>query len=380
VETLSDKINAMDRNVFWALIAYTFAILFLYLLFLLLAPFGTSLIWAAVVGIATFPLYERLRDRFRGRDGAASAVMTLIVLLVFVLPTVGLVVLLAGEASDTYRILESAAQSGKVPGFDAIRVHPSVAPWVGRGESLLRTFGVDIGADLLPAAKRAVSSLLGFASGLLKNVFISLFNLLLMLVILFFIYRDGRRLEEEFWSVIPLPDEDKKTLKENLSRVLTAGVIGILGTCIVQGILGGIGFWIGGLPSPVLFGSLMAIAALVPFVGTALFWVPGGIYLLLAGKTAKGIFLLVWGVLVVGSADNVIRPLLIGGKADLPVSLMALGAIGGFAAFGLMGVVIGPVLLSLSLVLFAMYKARAFRAAEPAPTAEDPGGDGKGPV
>jgi len=370
----------MDRNVFWALIAYTFALLFLYLLFLLLAPFGTSLIWAAVIGIATFPLYERLRGRFRGRNGAASAVMTLLVLLVFVLPTVGLVGLLAGEAADTYRVLEAATGSGRIPGIDTLSAHPSVAPWVTRGESLLRSFGVDIGADLLPAAKRAVSSLLGFASGLLKNAFISLFNLLLMLVILFFIYRDGRRLEEGFWSVIPLPDENKKTLKENLSRVLTAGVIGILGTCIVQGFLGGIGFWIGGLPSPVLFGSLMAIAALVPFVGTALFWVPGGIYLLLAGKTAKGIFLLAWGVLVVGSADNVIRPLLIGGKADLPVSLMALGAIGGFAAFGLMGVVIGPVLLSLSLVLFTMYKARAHPAAEPAPPGEAPGGDGKGPV
>lgn len=374
------KISPMDTRVFWALVAYTFALLFLYLLYLLLAPFGTSLIWAAIVGIATFPLYERIRDRLHGRDGAASAVMTLLVLLVFVLPTVGLVVLLAGEASDAYRILESAAQSGKVPGFDSIRAHPSVAPWVARGESLLRGFGVDIGADLLPAAKQAVSSLLGFASGLLKNVFISLFNLLLMLVILFFIYRDGRRLEESFWSVIPLPGEDKKTLKENLSRVLTAGVIGILGTCIVQGILGGIGFWIGGLPSPVLFGSLMAVAALIPFVGTAFIWVPGGIYLLLAGKTAKGIFLLAWGVLVVGSADNVIRPLLIGGKADLPVSLMALGAIGGFAAFGLKGVVIGPVILSLSLVLFTMYKARARSAAVPAPPGEGSAGEGEGPA
>jgi predicted PurR-regulated permease PerM len=370
----------MDPKVFWALVAYTFALLFLYLLYQLLALFLTPLIWAAVIGIATFPFYEWLCRRFRGRDGAASAVMTLLVLLVFVLPMVGVVALLAGEASDTYRVLESAAQSGKVPGFDAIRVHPSVAHWVDRGESLLRSFNVDLGADLLPTAKQAVSSLLGYASGLLKNVFISLFNLLLMLVILFFIYRDGRRLEEEFWSIIPLPGEDKETLKENLSRVLTAGVTGILGTCIVQGILGGIGFWIGGLPSPVLFGSLMAISALIPFVGTALFWIPGGIYLLLAGKTAKGIFLLAWGVLVVGSADNVIRPLIIGGKAELPFSLMALGAIGGLAAFGLMGVVIGPVIISLSLVLFGMYKARAHPAAVSGPPGADPGGEGKGPV
>jgi predicted PurR-regulated permease PerM len=294
---------------------------------------------------------------------------------------VGVVALLAGEASDTYRVLESAAQSGRVPGFDAIRIHPSVAPWVERGESLLRSFNVDLRANLLPTAKQAVSSLLGFASGVLKNVFLTLLNLLLTLVILFFIYRDGRRLQEGFWAVVPLPGADKKILKENLSRVLTASVIGILGTCLVQGILGGIGFWIGGLPSPVLFGSLMAIAALVPFVGTALFWVPGGIYLLLAGKTAKGIFLLAWGALVVGSADNILRPLLIGEKAKLPFSLMALGAIGGLAAFGLMGVVIGPVILSLSLVLFGMYRARAHPAAEPAPPpGEESDGEGRGPV
>lgn len=372
--------DAMDRKVFWALVAYTVVLLCVYLLYLLLAPFGTAIVWAAIVGIATFPLYERLRGRFRGRDGTASAVMTLLVLLVLVLPAVGLVVLLAGEAADTYRVLEAAAQSGKVPGVDAVRAHPYLGPIVGRGESLLRGWNIDIAADLLPAAKQAISSLLGFASGILKNVFISLFNLVLMLVILFFVYRDGHRLQDEFWAVIPLPAEDKATLKENLSRVLTAGVIGILGTCLVQGLLGGIGFWIGGLPSPVLFGSLMAIAALVPFVGTALFWLPGGVYLLLAGKTAKGIFLLIWGVLVVGSADNLIRPLLIGGKAELPVSLMALGAIGGFAAFGLMGVVIGPVLLSLSLVFFAMYKARAHPSAESGPSGDDAGGQGGSPA
>ncbi len=367
----------MDAKVFWALVAYTFALLFLYLLYRLLAPFSVAIVWAAVIGIATFPLYERLRGRLRGRDGAASAVMTLVVLLVFVLPTVGLVALLAGEAASAYRYLESAAASGGITGLEALRSHPSVAPWIARMESLLRTLGLDIAKDLLPAAKQALSSLLGFAQGLLANAFISLFNLFMTLVLLFFVYRDGRRLQEEFWAVLPFPDAEKRTVKENLSRVLTAGVIGILGTCVAQGLLGGVGFWIAGLPSPVLFGSLMAVASLVPFVGTALFWLPGAAYLLVAGKTALGIFLLAWGALVVGSADNIVRPLLIGGKADLPFSLMALGAIGGFAAFGLMGVVIGPVILSLSIVLFGIYKSRMGAAATPDAPA---GGEGEGPA
>jgi len=368
--------DLMDTKVFWALVAYTFALLLLYLLYLLLAPFSVGFVWAAVIGVATFPLYEKLRGRLRGRDGAASAAMTLVVFLVVVLPTVGLVVLLVGEAADAYRYLESAAASGQVPKLGTFRAHPSIAPWVARAKSLLQPLNIDIEANLLPAAKQALSSLLVFARGLIADVFITFFNLVMTLVILFFIYKDGRRVQEEFWAALPFPDADKRALKESLSRVLTAGVVGILGTCLVQGLLGGIGFWIGGLPSPVLFGSLMAVASLVPFVGTALFWLPGGIYLLLAGSTAKGIFLLAWGIFVVGSADNVVRPLLIGGKADLPFSLMALGAIGGFAAFGLMGVVIGPVILSLSLALFGMYKARAHSAAATGPPAEKTGEDG----
>lgn len=363
--------NIMDRKVYWAILACALTLLFVYVLLLLFALFGSALIWAATLGVATYPLYEWIRGRFRGREGLASAVMTLLVLLVLVLPMVGLVVLLAGEVANAFRVLETAAGSGTIPGLDALRENPTVGPWVARGESLLRSVGIDIRADLLPAARQAVSSLLGFASGIVKNVFLSLFNLVLMLVILFFIYRDGTRLQETFWSVVPLPVEDKQALKENLSSVLTACVLGILGTCLIQGLLGGVGFWIAGLPSAVLFGSLMAIAALVPFVGTALFWFPGGVYLLLAGKVAKGIFLLAWGALVVGSSDNLIRPLLIGGKAALPFSLMFLGAIGGFAAFGLKGVVIGPVLLSLSLVLFSMYRARALSGGKSVPPAED---------
>lgn len=370
----------MDTKVLGALVAYTLGLLFLYLLYLLLSPFVTAIVWAAVVGTATFPLYEKLHGLFRGRGGVAAAVMTLLVFLVIVLPALGLVVLLAGEAADAYRYLESSAASGGITGFESLRAHPAVAPWIARADALLRALDIDVGKDLLPAAKQAVASLAGFARGLLANVFISLFNLLMTLIILFFIYRDGIRLQDEFWGALPIRDADKSALKENVSRVLTAGVIGIFGTCVVQGLLGGIAFWIAGLPSPVLFGSLMAVASLVPFVGTALFWLPGGIYLLVAGKTAKGIFLLAWGALVVGSADNVVRPLVIGGKADLPFSLMALGAIGGFAAFGLIGVVIGPVVLSLSLVFFGMYKARKAPPAVSGPPAQGPCGEGGNPA
>ncbi len=366
----------MDRRVLWALVAYTVFLLFFYLLYLILAPFGVSLIWAAVIGIATFPLYEKLLLRCRGRDGLASTVMITLVILVFVLPTVGIVVLLAGEAANAYKLLQEAGAGRGMSPFEALAVHPSVTPWIARAERLLQPLGVDISTDLIPAAKQAAASIMKFATGIVANVFISLLNLVVMLFVLFFIYKDGRRIERDFWDAMPLRDQDKAVLGEKLSTVLRAGIVGILGTCIIQGILGGIGFWIAGLPSPVLFGSVMAIAALVPFVGTALVWLPGGVYLLLAGKTAKGIFLLFWGFLAVGSADNIVRPLLIGGKAEMPVSVMALGAIGGFAAFGLIGVVVGPVIISLFLFFVEIRKTGAYIIPDPAPPSQGPGDEG----
>lgn len=365
---------------FWTLVVYTFALLFLYLLYLILAPFGVPLVWAAVIGVATLPLYEKLLLRFRGRDWLASLVMTLLVVLVFVLPMAGLVALLAGEAADAYKFLEAAGADRGVTALEGLAVHPSLTPWIDRAGLLLRPLGIDVTASLLPAARQAVASLLGFATGVAKNVFISILYLIVMLAVLFFIYKDGGRLEREFWDVMPLRDHDKSVLKEKLSRVLKAGIIGIFGTCLVQGLLGSIGFWIAGIRSPVLFGSLMAVAALIPFVGTALVWLPGAIYLFLAGKTAKGIFLLIWGVVAIGSADNIIRPLLIGGKGKMPVFVMALGAIGGLAAFGLVGVVVGPVLLSLFLSLFEISKAGAFGAREPVPPSPGTVDDGEKPA
>lgn len=176
----------MDRKVFWALVAYTFALLFLYLLYRILVPFSVPLVWAAVIGIATFPLYERLLQRFRGRDCLASMVMIVLVILVFVLPMAGLVVLLSGEAADAYKLLEEAGVGQGVI-IEKLAIHPSVTLWIGRAQRILRPLGVDVATSLLPAARQAIGSLLGIATDVAKNILISLLYLVAMLVVLFFI-------------------------------------------------------------------------------------------------------------------------------------------------------------------------------------------------
>jgi len=191
-----------------------------------------------------------------------------------------------------------------------------------------------------------------------KNFISFLVKLILTVITLFFIYKDWGHFQQEFWSIIPLKKADCDLLENTIKRILKAVIFGIVLTCLVQGVLGGIGFWFSGLPLPLLFGAIMALCALIPFVGTALVWLPAVCYLLLQGEVTKGIILLLWGLFIVGTIDNFIRPIFISSKAGTPVLLIALGALGGLVAFGPSGMVFGPVLLVLLRALYDIYKHR----------------------
>lgn len=341
----------MDPTLFRTLIAWSLALLLLALLGLIAAPFGSAFVLAAAIAVPTYPLHERIERALGGRKGRAAALSVLLLALVVVIPVASLLSLLAVEAAAGYRFLEEAAASGRIPGLVEILEYPAVAPLAARARELLDSFGVDLKANLLPAAKQALGLLVGFASGAIKNLFLFTVQLFLMLAVLFFLYRDGATLAERAWGLVPLPEDEKALVRGNLARTTTAVMVGIVGTSLLQGVLGGLGFWIGGLPSPILFGGVMAFASVIPFVGTALVWIPGAAYLLATGSPWGALFVAGWGLAVVGTADNFVRPLLISGSAGVPLPLVALGALGGFAALGVPGVIVGPLAVSLSLSL-----------------------------
>ncbi|KAF0219170.1 MAG: hypothetical protein FD174_2256 [Geobacteraceae bacterium] len=350
----------MDRKVFFALMAFSFVLFVLYLVYTILAPFFEPIGWAAVIGVLTFPLYKRLHKRFHGRDLLASGIMTPMVVLTMILPVVGLAFSLVQEATAAYRYLEEAAAGGGDAFLENLRHHPFIAPWVERLGPFIEPLGIDLQGTLIPALKKFASMVLEYATGIVRNFFVFAIKLLLMLITLFFVYRDGERILRQFWSVIPLSEAHKTHLAGTVQRVISAVIFGIFMTCLVQGVLGGIGFWVAGLHSPVLFGALMAICALIPVVGTALVWLPGAVYLLLQGEVLKGVGLIVWGVVAVGSIDNVIRPIFISGRSKIPVIIIALGVLGGVVSFGLLGVVMGPMVLALFIALFDLYREEMF--------------------
>ena len=342
----------MDRSLFTTLLAYTFALLLSYLLYSILSPFLATLVWAGAIGIITRPIYVKLLTFTKGRDIVASVVMTLAVVLAVILPMVGLVFAISRDASQAYQYLESAAVGGSPIIFSDILQHSLLAPWLERGRALTASLSLDLDAMILSAVKRGIAGMLNYSTGIVKNFFGFLFKLVLMVIFLFFIYKDGTRFLHRFWLVIAVREELRINIVETVKRVLGAVMYGIVLTCLVQGTLGGLGFWVAGIPSPLLFGVLMAICALIPMVGTALIWLPGALYLLMQGQTMAGLLLMTWGVVVVSGIDNVIRPLFISGKAKLHLLVIVLGVLGGLLAFGITGVVVGPIILALVIVFF----------------------------
>jgi len=343
----------MDRSLFFTLLAYTFALLLLYLLYLVLAPFLGTLVWAVSIGIITFPLYRRLLTRLGGRKNSAAALLTLAVLLVLVLPLVGLIFTLSQELAQAYQYLENAtAGSGGIFSLEGILRHRWIAPVVEWVKPLVGSFNFDLEKVLIPTAKQGAAHLLNYLTGIAKNFVGFLFKLFMMLIVLFFVYRDGAAFMRRFWQIISLREGLRQSIFDTLERVLGAVIYGIVLTCLVQGALGGLGFWVAGLPSPLLFGTLMAVCAIIPVVGTALIWLPGALYLLVQGEVLNGVLLIAWGVVAVSSIDNVIRPIFISGRAKLPILLVAIGGLGGLVAMGITGIIAGPVILALFQVFF----------------------------
>jgi predicted PurR-regulated permease PerM len=351
----------VDRKLFVTLSAFTGLLIILYLLYLILDPFLLALGWAAVIAIATFPIYRRL-EAWLGAGGVrAPGLMTLGVFLVIVVPTVVLVGLLVQELLHLQGMIE--VKAGGQAFAERVLHDPRIAAWMDRAEALAAQANIDLRAAAVTAAKSTVAFLLGAVTTVVKNVFFFLFQILLVLLALFFLYRDGREVDRAFWSLLTLPARRRDELRDTVENMVAAVVLGVLVTASVQALLLGLGFWVAGLQSPVLFGALALVAAMVPVVGVLLVWGPAAVYLAITADVTTTVLFVLWNALVVGGIDNVLRPMLVSGRTGLPLPLMLLGALGGLAAFGFLGLVLGPLVIALFIGVFQLQRRMALDAA-----------------
>jgi predicted PurR-regulated permease PerM len=327
---------------------------------LVLEPFLIPLAWAAIAAYTTWPLYARLQAAW-GRPRLAAGLMTAGVAFGLGIPVAWVLATVANEAAHLVALLQaSAGEPLSLPGWIASRA------WLRDPiEQLRATWLVDEHAlrDLVTRNLSLVSSrLFSVAGGVARNVL--QFGITMMA--LFVLYLDGervlaqaRRLAVIFFPAAPADFVD------DIGAVVRAVVFGLLGTALAQGTLAGIGFAIFGVPSPVLLGMLTALASFLPF-GPTVVWLAAVVGLVLAGHTGAAIGMTVWGTLLVSTIDNVLRPLLISGPTQIPFLLVLFGVLGGLSTLGMLGLFVGPVVLSVAFALLAEFGRR------PAPDAAPP--------
>ncbi len=310
-------------------------------------PFLAAIAWAAILCFVSWPLLLRAQAVFGGRRSLAALSMALLLTLLLGGVLLWLGVLLRGELSSAVREAAALAQTGVRLPEPVLRI-----PWLG---SWLQGRLLELGTDR-DAWGRQLSELaeqLGIdAMRMVGDLGLNALRFATTLLTSFFLFRDGDRLIGQLRGVLSrLLGDRMQNYFTAVGDTTRAVVYGLLLAAVAQGLMAGLGYWAAGVKTPVFWGATTALVALVPF-GAPLIWGSIGIWLLLQGQVAAGIGLLLWGFLVISWIDNLVRPMVISGVAKIPFLLVLFGVLGGLAAFGLIGLFVGPVILAVLLALW----------------------------
>ena len=320
----------------------------IWLLVQLAAPVAKPLAWALIIGIATLPHHDRLVRKFPGHPNRTAGLMVLAITVCFILPCAGLIIMVAENAAGWYAEGERLVQAFTITGAGTLRHIPFTDKIISIGEQ----FHIDLAGLGAKLANNASEYLLDLTANAAKNIGELLFTLAVALFILFFVYRDGERVVAVAITRFATDQDMAHRYTSEIRATTTAVTVGTIFTCFVQGVTAGLGYYVAGIPAPVLCGVLTSFAALVPVVGTGIIWVPLSLLIAVNGAYLTAGLLALWCVFFVGLADNAIRPLAIGAKSNIPVPAIVLGAICGVIELGILGLILGPVIFAILITVW----------------------------
>jgi predicted PurR-regulated permease PerM len=346
----------MKREHIFSIFALFFTFLCFYFLYRILFPFLTSILWSILVAMIFYPLYRRLHRFLKGRELLSALAMTILVVLVIILPFSLLMASLANEAVDSYHQLDEMIKSGRLQAcVEALGEKPYLNwVWV-RFEQYFSDAGIDPPGFLLKNLKQISSFLFDQTSTVVKGISTFVASFFFTLLSLYYLFKDGDALFRKFKEIIPVPPKEKDLLILRFKDMVFATIYGGILIAVIQGVLGGLAFWILGIHSPVLWGTAMAFLSFIPIGGTALVWGPAALLLLLQGSYLDGVILLAIGVFGIGMVDNLLRPYFISSRTNIHSLLLFFAVLGGIQAFGLIGIVVGPLIATLCLTLIEIY-------------------------
>jgi predicted PurR-regulated permease PerM len=336
-----------DRERIAQIIYYGAVLLVGYLSFLIFEPFLVPLGWGAVLAVCIYPLHSRLTPRL-GRSKAAL-LSTLLVLVLIVVPIWLLVQVLVSELSQAVTTLQSTVTGAPperlVRGWHWVQSHvPYLAP-------------ERLSASISAAIQRVGGSVAASSGRVIGGVALLIVDLFISLFALFFFLRDAPAIVRMMRVFLPFDDSQRDHILQQVGDLIYASVIAGLAVAAVQGLLGGLAFWLLGIEAPVVWGTVMAFFALLPVLGAWVVWLPVALYLLATGAVTKAIVLTVIGAGLVGMADNVLRPVLLSGRSSMNGLVTFVALLGGVAAFGFIGLVFGPVVVAVGTALLDAYLA-----------------------
>jgi predicted PurR-regulated permease PerM len=341
---------AVAREQVFAGFFFAVFLFLLYQLYQLLSSFLGPIVWAAILAIVFYPLYLRVLRAVRGNTTVAATALTLIVTVGIAVPTGSLSTVVTQQSVGFYQQLNDWVRSGEMNA----RIEQVRGSSIGRLVQRLSSQGWEI--DWASIVQRTADTMSSHATAFARNVAVFLFDFTIMLFTLFFFFRDGDRMVASLRNLIPMDPVDKDAIFRKLYDTLSAVMRGMVMTAIVQGLLVWVGLVVLGVPYAAFLGVAAGMLSLLPLVGSAVVWIPCAIYLAIAGSPGKGLIMAAYGTLAVSVVDNVLRPLVIGGRTSLPTIFLFFGMLGGVEAYGILGVFLGPVLLSIVLSFIQIYQ------------------------
>lgn len=320
----------------------------LYLCWLMLKPFAGVLEWAIVLVIVFHPIHKHL-VRTTGRQGLSAFLSCVLVVLVFLLPAA---VVMMAVADEITRVL---------PGLRSNLTHEvNGSTFLGQTAQWLQDHvGIDMVRSqefLVIQIKHFAESVVGFSWNLVSNIASFIAKSFFVVFTMYYLFKDTDSILNKLPSVLPVSADQSEAIIRRTQEVVSASVYGVVAIASMQGLLGGFAFWLVGIPSPILWAVLMTFVCMIPIAGSFLVWLPLSFYLIARGHWTSGIILILWGTFVISLVDNFLRPKLIREQTKLHELFVFFSVLGGIGVFGLLGIVLGPVILAITIGLLQTFK------------------------
>jgi len=336
----------LGNALFYGIIA-----LLAYLVFRVFEPFLAALAWAVILVVLFFPLYEQLAKRWGTTTAAVTS--TIGVTLILIVPTILIMFAFVRQGYDAVQSIQLEVASGRFRWVNDL--------WVRMQQRFPSAEVTDLPDTLRRYGEEIAKYVAGQIGAVLRHSAAFLFHLSVTILAMFYLFRDGPLLLDRLREILPFDDPHRNRMIRDSRELIFASMTSSLAAAVAHGLLGGLAFGLTGIGAPVFWGVMMGFFSLVPVVGSSLIWIPAAISLMIGGHIVRGIILALVCSVIVGSVDNVIRPWLMSGRAEMGGLVVFISILGGIAVFGMLGIVLGPIVVAMAASLLDLYIPSAAR-------------------